>query len=232
MVESVVKIEEKPKLNKKQLTSDILYSATKGLGGTFFKVFQNLTVIGEENIPIRGKAILTTISKNALRDMVLISQVTGRKIHFMVNHKLMAKKGIGDALKTLGMFRSTKDKDDKEPINKVFKYLNEDGHLVAMTPEAKFGREIQVKSIAGIIKFAIAANAPIIPIAIHQGKTKLFNIIPTRGLIVKIGTPIKVSKKLNREKFRDKRYELAEDIIDIIDSLEYDEEQISDKEEE
>jgi hypothetical protein len=44
-------------------------------------------------------------------------------------------------------------------------------------------------------------------------------MIPAKGLVVKAGTPIKVEKRLTREKYRDQRYELAEDIINIIDSL-------------
>ena len=73
--------------------------------------------------------------------------------------------------------------------------------------------------MAAIIKFAVAGEAPIIPIAIFSEKTKLFNMIPAKGLVVKAGTPIKVDKRLTREKYRDQRYELAEDIINIIDSL-------------
>ena len=119
------------------------------------------------------------------------------------------------------MIRGTENKDDTEPIDKVFQIINEKGDLVAMTPEAKYDRDIQVKSVAGIIKFAVAANAPIIPIAVTGEKTKLFNLIPIEGIKVKVGKPIPVPKNLNREKFRDQRYALAEDIVNIIDSLKY-----------
>jgi 1-acyl-sn-glycerol-3-phosphate acyltransferase len=219
MVASTIEVEEKPRLNKKKLTGDLLYSAVKGIGGLALKSFTNLQIEGDENIPIRGKAILVTISKNAIRDMLVISQATGRKVHFMLNPKLMKHQVAGPILKQLGMFRSTLNKDDTEPIDKVFKILNEMGDLVAMTPEAKHDREIQIKSIAGIIKFAIAASAPIIPLMVFGTKTKLFNMIPVKGLKVKIGTPLKVERKLNREKFRDQRYQLAEEILEIINAL-------------
>ena len=88
-----------------------------------------------------------------------------------------------------------------------------------MTPEARHKREIQVKSMAAIIKFAIATSAPIIPIAIFTEETKILNMFKGKGIKVKIGTPLKVEKRLNREKYRTERYELAEDIINIIDSL-------------
>ena len=73
--------------------------------------------------------------------------------------------------------------------------------------------------MAGIIKFAVAAMAPIIPVAIYTEKAKILNMIDTTGIRVKIGTPLKVEKRLSRQKYRDERYELAADIIKIIDSL-------------
>ncbi|MHA1335822.1 MAG: lysophospholipid acyltransferase family protein [Promethearchaeota archaeon] len=216
---SIFEEEERPKLDKKALQSDILYYLTKGVGGAFLKTFTKLQIEGEENIPLIGKAILTTISKNPIRDMLIISQITGRKVHFMINHKLMKQKVIGPALKSIGMFRSTMNKDDTEPIDKVFEILNEKGNLVAMTPEAKYDREIQIKSIAGIIKFAIAAKAPIIPLAVVEVSNKLFNLIPSLGFVVKVGTPLKIERKLNRDKYRNERYRLAEEILGIIENL-------------
>ncbi|MGQ4873373.1 MAG: lysophospholipid acyltransferase family protein [Promethearchaeia archaeon] len=216
---SIFEEEERPKLDKKALQSDILYYLTKGVGGAFLKAFTKLQIEGEENIPLIGKAILTTISKNPIRDMLIISQITGRKVHFMINHKLMKQKVIGPALKSIGMFRSTMNKDDTEPIDKVFEILNEKGNLVAMTPEAKYDREIQIKSIAGIIKFAIAAKAPIIPLAVVEVSNKLFNLIPSLGFVVKVGTPLKIERKLNRDKYRNERYRLAEEILGIIENL-------------
>ncbi len=222
MVESTTVVEKKEKSNKintKALGFDLLYAGFKGIGGLGLKAVMDLKVEGKENIPVRGKAILVTISKNVIRDMLAVSQVTGRKVHFMVSHKLMKHQVYGPIFKSLGMFRSTIDKDDTEPIDKVFELLNEKGDLVAMTPEAKYERDVQIKSIAGIIKFAIVGETPIIPLAVHGYKTKLLGIFPGDGLKVKVGNPIRVEKKLNREKFRAQRYELAEDILNIIDTL-------------
>lgn len=217
--ESTPEVKEKEKLDTKALAMDAFYAAVKGIGGLFLKAFTNLTVDGAENIPIRGKAILTTVSKNIMRDMIVISQLTGRKVHFMLNPKLMRHAIAGPVLKSLGMIRSTENKEDTEPIDKVFEILNQKGDLVAMTPEAKLDREVQIKSMAAIIKFAVAGEAPIIPIAIYTEKTKILNLFMGDGLKVKVGRPLKVEKRLTREKYRSERYELAEDIINIIDSL-------------
>ena len=211
--------EEGDKLNPKVIAFDMLYGAVKGLSGLFFKAFMDLKIEGQENIPLRGKAILTTITPNIIRDMLIIAQVSGRKIHFMLDPKLMKHQIAGPVLKSLGMIRGTENKEDTEPIEKVFEILNEKGDLVGMTPESKHDREVQVKSMAAIIKFAIAGDAPIIPIAISTQKTKILNMFTGDGLKVNIGSPLRVEKRLNREKNRAERYELAEDIINIIDSL-------------
>jgi 1-acyl-sn-glycerol-3-phosphate acyltransferase len=209
----------KEKIVSKELMEDILYAAVKGISGFGLINFTDLKIEGKENIPYRGKAILTTISQNVLRDMAINRQITARRIHFMVHHKLMKHQLYGPVLKSLGMFRSTTDKEDTEPIDMVFKYLNEEGDLVAMTPEAKLDPETQVKAMAGIIKFAVAGEAPIIPLAIYTDKARIFNLFDGQGIRVKIGQPLKVEKRLTREKYRDQRYELAADILKIIDTL-------------
>ena len=209
----------KDKVLSKNLMEDIFYAVTKGLGNLGLMAFADLQIEGRENVPVIGRAILTTISHNALRDMAIISQVTGRRVHFMVHHKLMKNQMYGPVLKSLGMFRSTLDKDDTVPIDKVFHYLNEVGDLVAMTPESKLTPEIQVKAMAGIIKFAVAGKAPIIPMVIYTENARILGMFKSKGLRIKIGTPLKVENRLSRAKYRDERYELAEDIIRIIDSL-------------
>ncbi len=222
MVESVTVTEEKEKdkLDYRKVALDFLYGTVRGLGWLGLKAFTNLKIEGEENIPMIGKAIITTVTDNILRDMVIIAQLSGRKIHFMVDPKLMKHAVAGPLLKSLGMIRGTTSKEDTEPIDKVFEILNKKKELVAMTPESKRDFDIQVKSMAAIIKFAIAADAPIIPVAISNYRTMLFNIIKTSsGFKMKVGTPLHIEKKLNRDKYRNQRYELAEDIIKIVETL-------------
>jgi len=219
MVEEQVVQEDSEKLNPKVIATDILYGAVKGLSGLFFQAFMNLRIEGKENIPVRGKAILTTVAGDIIRDMLIISQVTGRKIHFMIDPKMMKHQILGPVLKSLGMIRGTENKEDTEPIEKIFDILNNKGDLVGMTPEGKRDREVQVKSMAAIIKFAIATDSPIIPLAIINDKAKILNMFTGNAIKVKIGTPLHVEKRLNREKHRAERYELAEDIINIIEKL-------------
>lgn len=47
--------EEKSKLDTKELMTDALYGAVKGIGGVALKLFANLAIDGSENIPIRER---------------------------------------------------------------------------------------------------------------------------------------------------------------------------------
>jgi 1-acyl-sn-glycerol-3-phosphate acyltransferase len=219
MVEEQVVSEDPNKVNPKVIATDVLYGAVKGLSGLFFKTFMNLRIEGKDNIPVRGKAIVTTVAHDMIRDMLILSQVTGRKIHFMIDPKMMKHQILGPVLKSLGMIKGTESKEDSEPIEKLFEILNQKGDLVGMTPEGKRDREMQIKQMAAIIKFAITTASPIIPIAITMEKAKILNMFTGDTIKITVGTPLHVEKRLNRDKYRDERYELAEDIIKIIDKL-------------
>ena len=219
MVEEQVVSEDPNKLNPKVIATDVLYGAVKGLSGLFFKAFMNLRIEGKDNIPVRGKAIVTTVAYDMIRDMLILSQVTGRKIHFMITPKMMKHQILGPVLKSLGMIKGTESKEDTEPIEKLFEILNNKGDLVGMTPEGKRDREMQVKQMAAIIKFAITTDSPIIPIAITMEKAKILNMFTGDAIKITVGTPLRIEKRLNRDKYRNERYELAEDIIKIIEKL-------------
>jgi len=207
------------KIGGRENFNKVLYGLANGVAGLALETFTNLKIEGKEKIPLHDKAIITTISDNVLRDMMAIVQLSGRQIHFMLDPKLIRHPVYGPILKTLGMFRSTESKEDQEPVDKVFEYLNQKNDLVAMTPPSKLDEETQIKAMASIIKFAIAGNSPIIPVAVITRKTKIFNIIDIDGLVVRVGNPLNIEKKLNRDKYRDQRYDLAEGIIKIIDAL-------------
>jgi hypothetical protein len=78
---------------------------------------------------------------------------------------------------------------------------------------------MQIKQMAAIIKFAITTVSPIIPIAISMEKEKILNMFTGDAIKITVGTPLHVEKRLNRDKYRAERYELAEDIIKIIEKL-------------
>ena len=64
MVEDTVEEKEtkgKYKLISKDLMEDVLYGAVKGIGALGLWSFADLKIEGKENVPLMGKAILTTM---------------------------------------------------------------------------------------------------------------------------------------------------------------------------
>src|SRR5271157_936260 len=194
---------------------DMFYNSVKVAAGLGIQNILKFTVDGKENIPVVGKAILLTIADNPIADMAVIIQLSGRQIHFMMSPKLFKTPGLHTVLDSLGMYRSTKDKDDQEPVERTMHYLNVEGALVAMTPEEKLEPDVQVKTVASILKFAIAAKAPIVPIALHGTKSLGWK----KSLKVKCPAPIEIPSQLQREKKRDERYAKAKEIVDLIHEM-------------
>lgn len=205
-------IKKLPMLEK---ADEMFYSGVKVIAGLGIQNILEYKVDGKDNIPIVGKAILVTIADNVIADMAVVMHLSERPVHFMMSPKIFETPVLSSVLDGLGMYRSTKDKDDMEPVEKTMHYLNEEAALVAMTPEAKLEPEMQVKTLASIIKFAIAGNAPIIPIAIKGTKSLGWK----KPLSVKVGAPIPIPADLNREKKRDERYAKAKEIVDLINSM-------------
>jgi 1-acyl-sn-glycerol-3-phosphate acyltransferase len=205
-------IKKLPMLEK---ADEMFYSGVKVVAGLGIQNILDYKVEGKDNIPIVGKAILVTIADNVIFDMAAVMHLSERPVHFMLSAKMFKTPVLGSVLDGLGMYRSTIDKDDMEPVQKTMHYLNEEAALVAMTPEEKLEPEVQVKTLASIIKFAIAGGAPIIPVAIHGTKSLGWK----KPLLIKVGTPIPIPAELNREKKRDERYAKAKEIVDLIHSM-------------
>ncbi|MFX0098119.1 MAG: lysophospholipid acyltransferase family protein [Candidatus Hodarchaeota archaeon] len=172
------------------------------LKGTFIP----MKIEGNENVPDFKPAILTTIADQPI-DMFLVTALSPRKIHLMLPYKMFQTPGLKPLLESIGAYRSTKDKDDMEPIQQTLHLLNEKQDLVAMIPIDDGEREKLVKTFGGgIVKIASGVGVPIIPYVstplkyFKLGKEMKFNI----------GEPIMVKSRLSR----DERYAIANDMVD------------------
>ncbi|MBD3187695.1 hypothetical protein GF325_12745 [Candidatus Bathyarchaeota archaeon] len=197
-------LEEKNLLN---FTDELTYLGLRKMIDFLKNTFIPMEIEGKEFIPDFQPAIITSIVQEPI-DLLLATSLTPRKIHFMFPAKLYESPGMKPILDSIGAFRSTKSKDDMEPIQNVIKFINEDQDFVAMIPIDDGSREKLVKQFAGIIKFAAGIPTHIIPyVGDSIREYTLGNTIR-----MKVAEPIKVDKKISR----DDRYMLAERIIDII----------------
>ncbi|MHA1714298.1 MAG: lysophospholipid acyltransferase family protein [Promethearchaeota archaeon] len=172
--------------------------------------FVPMKIEGTENIPIFKPAILCSIAKQPI-DLFIVTALTPRKVHLMIPWKFFETPGLKPILEAFAAFRSTKSKDDMEPVQNVIKFLNQDKDLVGMIPLDEDDDEMLQKQFAGILKFAAGIPCPVIPYASTSLKHYKFG----DKIRVKVGEPMEVDPKIKR----DDRYALASDIITTIRKL-------------
>lgn len=195
---------EEQKLLK--MADELSYLAIRKTVDFLKGTFVPMKIEGNENIPDFKPAILTTIADQPV-DMFLVTALSPRKIHLMLPYKMFETPGLKPLLESIGAYRSTKDKEDIEPIQQTLHLLNEKQDLVAMIPVDDGERDKLVKTFgAGIVKIASGVGVPVIPYV----STPLKHFKLGGELKFNVGEPIIIKSKLSR----DERYSIANDMVD------------------
>ncbi|NLI57063.1 MAG: 1-acyl-sn-glycerol-3-phosphate acyltransferase [Clostridium sp.] len=142
-----------------------------------FSVFYRVQIIGRENIPKEGAAILCSNHISEL-DMFFIGYRMKRLVRYMAKEELFKNPILAFIIRKLGAFPVKRGKGDVGAIKTSLKLLSE-GHIVGIFPEGtrkkkaqKTNKEIKVK--AGAALLAQKSQAPILPVLIN-GNYRLFS---------------------------------------------------------
>lgn len=184
-----------------------------------FSVFYRVRIIGRENIPKEGAAILCSNHISEL-DMFFIGYRIKRLVRYMAKEELFKNPLLRVIIKSLGAFPVKRGKGDVGAIKTSLKLLSE-GHIVGIFPEGtrrkkadKANKEIKVK--AGAALLAQKSQAPILPVLI-DGDYKLFSkvrIIFGKPFILDLDKNKKYTNSellLESEKIMKKVYSLLEE---------------------
>ena len=143
----------------------------------YFSVFYRVQIIGKENIPKEGAAILCSNHVSEL-DMFFIGYRIKRLIRYMAKEELFKNPLSRVVIKNLGAFPVKRGKGDVGAIKTSLKLLSE-GHIVGIFPEGtrkkiadKTNKKVKVK--AGVALLAQKSQAPILPVLI-SGNYKVFS---------------------------------------------------------
>jgi 1-acyl-sn-glycerol-3-phosphate acyltransferase len=141
------------------------YRLARGLVKGFIIVWFRPHVIGRENIPSEGPAVLAPVHRS-FADFIFAAAVTDRKLFFMAKDSLWKSKLLGRLLLTLGAFPVHRESADREALVRAEKVL-EAGQLLVLFPEGarQEGPEVQ-PLLEGATYLAARAGAPIIPMGI------------------------------------------------------------------
>lgn len=135
----------------------------------FFSVFYRVQIIGIENIPKEGAAILCSNHISEL-DMFFIGYRIKRLVRYMAKEELFKNPLLRFFITRLGAFPVKRGKGDVGAIKTSLRLLSE-GHIVGIFPEGtrkktadKKNKKIKVK--AGAALLAQKSQAPILPVLI------------------------------------------------------------------
>lgn len=169
-------------------------------------------IIGKENIPQNGAAILCSNHVHAL-DAAVIVVMNKRKINVLAKQELFKNKFICWLADLFGIYPVKREKKSIESI-KISLQLLKNNELLLIFPEGtRNGLAKKIKPKNGSIKLALKADVPIIPIGI-KGDFKVFHKV-----VVNIGKPIYYSEykeEINNKEVLDK---LTEELLKTSISL-------------
>ncbi|SFL38080.1 1-acyl-sn-glycerol-3-phosphate acyltransferase [Pelosinus propionicus DSM 13327] len=171
-----------------------MYSVIRVFLHYFFKIFFRCRIIGIENIPVTGGAIIAS-NHVSLFDPPVVGTAFTRSIHFMAKEELFAVPFIGWFLKKLNAFPVRRATADRTAIRHAINLL-ENGELLGLFPEGTRSLTGKLgKPETGLAMIALKAGVPIIPTAVI-GTNKVWKegqLFPR--FIVKFGNPIIVNQE-------------------------------------
>lgn len=147
----------------------------KNLSRIVFSLFYKVELIGIENVPLKGAAILCANHPGTL-DMFFIGYKLKRLVHYMAKEELFKNPIMSFILYRLGCFPIKRGRIGISSVKNAINLLNE-GHILGILPEGtrtgtKNRKDIKAKP--GVAMIASKINVPIIPVAV-SGNYRIFN---------------------------------------------------------
>lgn len=169
-----------------------LYRFLRPILTILIKIIFHPKVIGKENIPKEGRAVLAGNHTNIL-DPVFILSLTKRTVHFLAKIELI-NSPLGIGYKHMGIVPVNRQIKDKTVMPAAIDCLN-NNLLIGVFPEGTVNKtkEPTIKFKTGAVRMANETNSNIVPFAITGKYT------PFGKLTISFGKPYKVSDDVTRE---------------------------------
>lgn len=138
-----------------------------------FKLIFKPTIVGSENIPADGSAVLAGNHTSVL-DCFMHATATKRCVHFLAKAELFKGKFLTDFFRGLGAIPVHRRTKDHNALISAIRVL-EDDKLIGIFPEATLNKteNVVLPFKIGAVKMAHDTNSPIVPFII-SGKYKPF----------------------------------------------------------
>jgi 1-acyl-sn-glycerol-3-phosphate acyltransferase len=175
----------------------------RGIVGAFKSVFRilgmHLDVVGEENIPLTGGAILA-INHTSYLDFALggvpANMRERRLVRFMAKDSVFRHPVAGPLMR--GMKHIPVDRNSGTAAFHEAVIAAHAGELIGVFPEATMSRSFDIKELKnGAVRMAQEANVPLIPMIVFGGHRVLSygvrDFSRGRTICMTVGTPMDVS---------------------------------------
>ena len=188
-----------------------MYPVLKFIVKIVCKILFFVRVVGEENIPKEGAAILAA-NHTSFWDAPIILTATKRPMRTMGKAELFEHKLLAPFLRMAGAFPVHRGTADLTAIKTALRTLK-DGEIFAIFPTGTRIKDGEGEAKAGVAMIASKSGAPVIPIAIRGGY-RLF-----KRVTIHIGKPMYVKSENGTKPSADELKIYADKILYTINSL-------------
>jgi len=168
------------------------YSFARVICRVYLKVFRNIKVEGQNNMPSHGPVIVAANHISYL-DPVVVGAVFDREINFVAKEELFHIPILKSIIKALNAFPVKRGLGDRGALRAALQILSQN-RCFGIFPEGHRNRtEAKLTPFkGGAAMIALKSGAPILPVAV-QGTKGFF-----RQVRVKIGQPIQVPTQIEK----------------------------------
>ncbi len=200
----------------------MVYTIIKTIFFILFKIFWKIEITGSDNIPKKGSLIVAPNHVSYL-DPVIVGISMKRKVHFIAKKEVFSTVLGNLFFRQLNAFPVDRDKIDMAALKNALNLLQQ-GEILGIFPEGTRSMNGELKEFKlGIIKIAMKAGAPILPVGIigvHKiyPRGKKFPTLFKHKIIVRFGSPISFSTQKTKDKIYQKESlnELSQKIKELI----------------
>jgi len=192
----------------------VFYVVLRFFLNIFYVIFFRFKVVGSENIPKTGAAIIAS-NHVSLLDPPTLGVACGRPIHFMAKSELFTNPLFSFLIRKLGAFPVRRGMGDYAAVKKALAILN-GGEVLGIFPEGTRSKDGRLgKAGPGVMVLAGRAAAVVVPTAIiGTGKISWRNPFPQ--ITVAFGRPLVFPEKTAEQVVLQQR---AEQIMSSIQML-------------
>lgn len=178
----------------------------------YITILFRVSVIGVENIPRKGSAVICCNHISAY-DAVVLAACMPRLPRYMAKKELFDIKGLSWIIRQLKAFPVDRSGTDMKAIKTAISLLKS-GEMVGIFAQGTRVKEGENKAgKSGAALFAIMGEAPVIPVAI-SGDYKLFS-----KLVVQFGNPISMEAYKGKKMKTEELIQITEMIMNKINEL-------------